>query len=603
MLPLIEFFCTTPRINVVFIMRMCFVLQRPKRYSMINGAFLLAFSTLAVKLIGMLYKIPLTNFIGAVGRGYFSTAYGVFTPVFAIATAGLPVAISRLVSQNMALGQYKQVQGILRVSIKCFLITGITGFFLVLFAAYPYANYIAQTPNAVYSIFMIAPSVFFCCINSAFRGYYEGQSNMYPTAVSQLIEAICKMALGLGAAYFIMKFAMNEYQASGCVFGKAVSEEELLIHIYPYTAAGAISGVTIGEIVSAVYLVIRHKLKGESFSKQDLELSPEPESDTTILKSMLKFALPVMIGGLTMNLVGIIDSSTIQNRLAHAISTNTELIRSIYNISNEIPSSDISAYLYGCYNSAMDFKNLIPTITGALGISALPALASAWELKNRHRIESTVSMVTRLTVFISLPAGFVLSVMAKPILSLVYSQSQSDIVNAATPVLQIYGIFTVLFSLSIPVISMLHAIGEMSFPIKTMLVGAVFKIILNLIFVGQPKFNINGAIFGTLASTLIVVIWNFIHLIRKTGVKISFVMIFLKPLVCALLSATSVYASFRALSSLISQGLATIISLIISMFVYIFVTFLVRGIYANDIKMFSFGEKIAKTLEKYRIVR
>lgn len=592
-----------PRINIVFITGDVFCLQRPKRYSMINGAFLLAFSTLAVKLIGMLYKIPLTNFIGAVGRGYFSTAYGIFTPVFAVATAGLPVAISRLVSQNMALGHYKQVQGILRVSIKCFLVTGSAGLLIILAAAYPYANYIAQTPKAIYSIFMIAPSVFFCCINSAFRGYYEGQSNMYPTAISQLIEAICKMVLGLGAAYLIMRFALREYSLNGCVFGQVVDKNELMVSIYPYTAAGAVLGVTVGEIASVIYLVIRHKIKGGNFSNQDLALSPEPESDKTIFKSMLKFALPVMIGGLTINLIGIIDSSTIQNRLAYAISSDTALIRRLYSISNEIPSSDISAYLYGCYNSAMDFKNLIPTITGALGVSALPALASAWELKNTYRIESTVSMVTRLTVFISLPAGFVLSVMARPILSLVYSQSQADIVNAATPVLQIYGAVMVLFSLSIPIVSMLHAIGETTFPIKTLLISSVFKIILNIIFVGQPRFNINGAIFGTLISTTIMVVCNFVHLIKKTGVKMNFVMIFVKPFIGALASAAGAYGSFKFLSTVTGQALATVISLLASIFIYIFVTFLIRGIYANDIKMFSFGEKIAKTLEKYGIMR
>ena len=591
-----------PRINIVFITGMCFVLQRPKRYSMINGAFLLAFSTLAVKLIGMLYKIPLTNFIGAVGRGYFSTAYGIFTPVFAIATAGLPVAISRLVSQNMALGQYKQVQGILRVSIKCFLITGSAGLLIILAAAYPYANYIAQTPKAIYSIFMIAPSVFFCCINSAFRGYYEGQSNMYPTAISQLIEAICKMVLGLGAAYIVMKFALREYALSGCVFGQVVNKNELMVNVYPYTAAAAVSGVTAGEIASVIYLIIRHRIKGGNFSKQDLALSPESESDKTIFRSMLKFALPVMIGGLTINLIGIIDSSTIQNRLAYAISTDTALIRQLYSISSEIPSSDISAYLYGCYNSAMDFKNLIPTITGALGVSALPALASAWELKNTHRIKSTVAMVTRLTVFISLPAGFVLSVMARPILSLVYSQSQADIVNAATPVLQVYGAVMVLFSLSVPIISMLHAIGETTFPIKTLLISSVFKIVLNLIFVGQPRFNINGAIFGTLTSTLIMVVFNFIHLVRKTKVRINFVMIFVKPFIGSLASAGGAYLSFKLLSAVIPQWSATIFSLFASIIIYVFVTFLVHGIYANDIKMFSFGEKIAKTLEKHGIM-
>ena len=567
---------------------------------MINGAFLLAMSTLAVKLIGMLYKIPLTNLIGAVGRGYFSTAYGIFTPVLAIASAGLPVAISRLVSQNMALGQYKQVQGILRVSVKCFLVTGIAGVLIIIATAFPYASHIAQTPRAIYSIFMIAPSVFFCCISSAFRGYFEGQSNMYPTAISQLIEAICKAVIGLGGAYFIMQIALNDYQSSGCVFGQVVEQSELMIHIYPYSAAGAIAGVTLGEITSAIYLIIRHKIKGGCFSKQDLALSPEPESDKAIFKAMLHFALPVMIGGLAMNLVGIIDSSTIQNRLAYAISKDTGLIRRLYNISAEIPSSDISAYLYGCYNSAMDFKNLIPTITGALGVSALPTLASAWELDNTHRIESAVSMVTRLTVFISMPAGFVMSVMARPILSLVYSQA--GIVDAATPVLQIYGIFTVLFSLSVPIISMLHAIGETTYPIKILVIGSVFKIALNLIFVGQPRFNINGAIFGTLTSTTIMVVCSLVHLIRKTRVKINFVAVFIKPFVGSLASAAGAFVCFRGLCTIVSQGAATVISLVISMIIYVIVTFLVRGIYANDIKMFSFGEKIAKTLEKHGII-
>ena len=581
-----------------------FRLQRPKRYSAINGAFLLAASTLIVKLIGMLYKIPLTSFIGAVGRGYFSTAYGVFFPVFSIATIGLPVAISRLVSQSMALGHYKQVQGILRVSIKCFLITGSIGSIIVLLVAKPYAQYIAQTPNAIYSILMIAPSIFFCCITAAFRGYYEGQSNMYPTAISQLIEAVCKMALGIGIAQIIMKTAISEYRTHGTVFEIFIQDEnELLIHIYPYTAAGAILGVTIGSVAATLFLIIRQRVKGGSFTKQDLLLSPAAESDKEIFRSLLKFALPVMIGGLAMNLISIIDSSTIQNRLAYAISTDSELIRRLYNISNEIPTSDISAYLYGCYNSAMDFKNLVPTITGALGVSALPALASAWKLQNRHRIESTVSMVTRLTVFISMPSGFVLAMLARPILSLVYSDSQADIVNAATPVLQIYGIAMVLFSLSIPIISMLHAIGEMTAPIKSLVIGAVFKIILNIIFVGQPRFNINGAIFGTMVSTLIMVTFNFVHLIRKTGVKVNLVMIFIKPFICSVASAACAYGSFYLLNSLIPQRLTTIISVVISMLIYIFVTFLVRGIYANDIKMFSFGEKIVKALEKRGIVR
>ena len=212
-----------------------FFLQRPKRYSVINGAFLLAFSTLAARVIGMIYKIPLTNLIGAVGRGYFSTAYNIFTPIYLIALAGLPVSMSRLISKNMALGRYSYVKGILRVSVKCFTVTGLAGLALFLLLAYPYAKYIAKTPNAVYSIFAIAPSLFFCCMISAIRSYYEGQSNMYPTAVSQLIEAVSRMAMGLAAAYGVKEYALYCYENSGAVFGITVpSGEDVMNYIYPY---------------------------------------------------------------------------------------------------------------------------------------------------------------------------------------------------------------------------------------------------------------------------------------------------------------------------------------------------------------------------------
>ena len=584
--------------------REVFILSGTKRYSVINGAFLLALAAFAVRIIGMLYKIPLTNLIGAVGRGYFSTAYNIFTPVYAISMAGLPIAISRLVSQNMAAHRYGYVKGILRVSLRCFAVTGVAGFLILLAAAYPYAKYIARTPNAVYSIVMLAPSVLFCCIISAFRGYYEGQSNMYPTAISQLIEALGRMSLGLGAAYAVMKITVGEYESAGTVFGRIIPQgEDVMSIVYPYTAAAAVSGATLGALLSMIYLILRHKIKGENFTNDDLLMSPQLSGDGEIFSTMLKFSLPVMIGTLILNLVNIVDSATIQNRLAYAIGADSDLIRTIYNMSSDVQTSDISAYLYGCYNAAMDFKNLIPTITFALGVSALPALAAAWEQKSRRSIENTVSMVTRLTVFISLPAGFGLAVMSKPILSIVYSGSQSDIVNAATPTLSIYSAAMVMFALSAPTISMLHAIGDMTTPIKSLVAGSGVKIVLNLIFVGMPRFNINGAIFGTLASTVIIVIYNLTVLLRKTGVKLNVTAVFLKPFFASVLSALGAYGCHFALSNHIGNPLATAISVIISIIIYIFVTFLVRGIYANDIKMFSFGEKIAKALEKYEFLR
>lgn len=582
--------------------------------SMLNGAFILVAATVLVKVIGALYKMPLTALIGGVGRGYFTQAYEIYTPVYAIAMAGLPVAVSKLVSQEKALGNYRDIRVIMHTARRIFLLTGMVATIFLMAIAYPYSKFVIKAPDNFSSILAIAPSVFFCCCMSSFRGYYEGLSNMIPTGISQVIEALGKLVLGLTFANIIMKFGLKRYESGQPVFGQiAANKAEALSAIYPFTAAGAISGVTIGTLLGLAFLILRHKIVGDHITDAMLVSSPEAQSSKSWSKMIIVTALPIAAGSLILNVTNLIDTITIKNRLAHAMIVNADVIKNMYSAqiaASQTLDSDIATYLYGAYGTALDFKNLIPTITMTLGISAIPALSAAWAIKDRVSTKITIESVIRITMLVSLPAGFGLGVLANPILSIVYNGTNaSDVVPIAAGVLATYGFAIFLFALSSPVTNMLQAVGRMDIPLKSMVAGAVVKIILNYILVGNPRININGAPIGSIICYIIMVVINVIMLIRITDVDIDFKSVFFKPLICAAISCLAALGCYKVFGLLLQDfgdpasringsTIATLIAIFAAAFAYIISLLLVKAISKDDVNMLPKGEKIAKVLEK-----
>ena len=189
--------------------------------SFIYGAAVLMMSTAIVKVIGAIFKLPLTNIIGVTGMGHFSVAYDLYVPIYTLAMAGLPVAISKIVAERLAQERYKDVRQNLKVVRRTFMTTGLVGFLVMLIASYPFVRFIGSE-DSLLGIWVIAPSLLFCCIMSTYRGYYEGYKNMYPTAISSVIEAVGKLTIGYLGALLTVAIAEREYAAKGTVFGKVV---------------------------------------------------------------------------------------------------------------------------------------------------------------------------------------------------------------------------------------------------------------------------------------------------------------------------------------------------------------------------------------------
>lgn len=557
-----------------------------KQQSFQLGAVILLFSTIAVKIIGAIFKIPLSGDIclGDLGFGYFSSAYDLFTPIYSLAMAGLPIAVAKIVAVQMAENRYKDVRQTLKVTQKLFLITGLSAFVLMLVLIRPFVSFTDPTGETVYSLFAIAPSLLFCCIMSTYRGYYEGLRNMYPTAISDIIGAFGKLVLGFGFAYFTVKFTANP------AFG----------------AAAAMVGITASTMVSALYLKIRYNIKGDGITEAELQLSPKPSAVKESAKAIILIAVPVMLSSLASNVATLVDVTMVKWQISDLLKENSSVILDMYSSSiNEYNSSSaanltvsqIPTFLYGIRGKAFTLYNLAGTLTAVLGVSALPVLAQSWVSGEKAVIKNNIESMLKLITLITVPIACGLIAIPKPIMSLLYSSLASAEIGG--PVLQIFG-FAALFSgIAMPLTNMLQAIGKQVCAFRNIAIGSVIKIIVNFIAVSIPQVNIKGAAVGTLACFLFIFIANLLSLIKATGICPNILKVFVKPLMAGF--ACAVTAFF--ICCINNSALVTVISILASGIIYIVALVLLNCFEKSDILALPFGEKVINFCEKYRIVR
>ncbi len=584
--------------------------KQRKNQTLLNGALVLSLATIIVKVIGVIYKIPLTQMIGTVGRGYFDSAYSLYVPIYTISMAGLPVAVSNMVSKELALGHFRDVKIIHKVAKRLFLIMGILGTFAMLIMAYPYAAS-AKNMDILPAVFVITPSIFFCCVMSSYRGYYNGLSNMTPTAVSQVFEAGGKLIFGLLCARFAISYGWSRFEEGLTVYGREVANEtEALSAIFPYAAAGAAAGVTLGTVMGLIYLLIMHKISGDKITKTELASAPKPQKAGAVAGGLIKFAIPVAISSLVFSVTNLIDSITIQNRLETMVVNNLDFIRNLYSAELVgILDADIKNFLYGAYSMSLDFRNLIPSITMTLGISAIPTLSAAWAVRDKRKIKVSIESVMRVTMLVAMPCGIGMGVLAQPILSVFYGgdAAAANGVPIAAPVLTAYGFTIFLMALSQPMTNMLQALNKTKIPLISLTIGAISKLVANFIFVSIPQLNVNGAIIGTVLCYVVVVAINMVAIVRTARVKINIMSVFLKPIFSGALCGVAAYTSFGLCNRFIPDfSLKSIFCLGISIgfggLVYVISILLIKGIAKDDIIMLPKGEKIAKILAKFGFI-
>ena len=586
-----------------------------KKQNVLNGAMILVVATALVKVIGAIYKIPLTGIIGSLGRGYFASAYNIYTPVYAISMAGLPVAVSAIVSKNVALGRYRDVKQVFKVTFPLFLALGVIGTAVLLFLAEPYAASV-KSPMSIYSIYCIAPCVLFCCVMSTYRGYYEGLNNMFPTAISQVLESLGKLVFGLSLSFVVIDYGAKQIEATGSVFGIEVKTEADAAIVYALAAAAAVFGVTLGTVAGTIYVMLRHKFKKDGITKEMLINSPLPQSKKSTVKDIIAIAVPTAISSVVINITNVIDTIMIQNRLSTVVEKSYETIMGIYGDSitaGGIVRENIHTFLYGAYDVTLDFRNLVPTIMMTLGVSAIPVISSAMAKREFKVVENTVNTVFRMSMLVALPAGIGFFALAKPILTVFYQGSENESgIAVAAPILALYGLMMGIHTLSSPLTNMLQAIGRADVPAKALAIGCGFKIAFNYILIGIPEINILGAVFSSGCFYLFCILYDYAVLKKETGIKLDWKTVLIKPLISSALCGVAAWGAYELISTnlvfgaegsrLNGETLACIISIIIAVIVYAVCILVSKTIVKDDILMLPKGEKIAEILEKYKLL-
>lgn len=493
------------------------------------------------KIIGAVLKIPLTNMMGGVGMGYFSTAFSFFNPVYTVLAAGLPVIVTRLTAQSIAGGRYTEARRIKSVSLTIALLAGILGaVFMFLFAS-PFAKYAAGSPESLWAVMAAAPSVLFCCLASAYRGYFEGLYNMLPTAVSQVTESVVKAVLGLGLSGAVLYFGRQG----------AVPMDNIL----PLAAAAAVLGTTIGELCGTLSLIIRSRARTDGITAADIEKSPQPPSKAKLAKRILTDSLPISLGAVIINLGSFIDLITISGGIQECFFKNQSFF--FYNYSLAIKSSGTEAFgnfVYGSYTGiVLSMFMIITSLTALMGKSALPQITASFERKNTDEVKRNISILLSGIFVIGLPLCLSLGVLAEPVLSLLYPVRLAEVSVSVMPM-------TVLCAGGIPIalcgglFSVFQAVGRFDLPIKLMMTGSAVKLILNLLFLRIPYIAVFGAALSTVISHIVVMSLGIICLKKASGTSVKIFPLFVKPFaaafacaLAALLSYYLLYDNFTAL--------------------------------------------------------
>ena len=412
---------------------------------------------------------------------------------------------------------------------------------------------------------------------------------MLPTAVSDVIEALGKLVLGLGIAFVVLKITGD----------------------VAFAAAGALTGIMIGTVLSTLYLWLRQKIVGDPISKEMLDNSPESQSGKIVFKCLLAIAIPVALSSLANNLTLIIDTFMIKLQLKNIMEISYDVIASMY--ANSIADYNATAkqllnadtmptFLYGIRGEAYTLYNLIPTLTTTLGIGAIPVLTTAWVKNDKELIKRNIEKILRTTAIIAIPAGIGVLSISPYLMDLLYGDVAS--VEIGSIMLRILGVAALFSGISVPITSMLQAIGKPFVPLFNIAIGAVLKIIVNILLVGRPHINIIGAPVGTTVCYAYIFISNMICLIKYSNIVPDFKSTLIKPLISGSACGVAAFFVSKGLASLnVSNVIIVAVSMAVAVVVYFGLLFALRTLTTEDVKDFPKGEKIAKFLLKLHLIK
>ncbi|MFA7502034.1 MAG: polysaccharide biosynthesis protein [Anaerovoracaceae bacterium] len=532
-----------------------------KNKTFLKGALILGVAGLTIKALGAVFRIPLTNIIGDGGMGYYQTAYPIYVLFLTIATAGLPTAISRMVAERLAVDEPGEAHRVFRLSFRLLLSIGLVSSALLYFGA-GHITALIREPEAVHAMKATAPALFFVPLMASFRGYFQGRQNMAPTAMSQVVEQLFRVSIGLGLAVYFLPKGL-QYAAAGASFG---------------ASAGGLFG-----LLGIGLLYMRHRSDfAEGIACANREAK---QSSRAILWGLLIIAVPITVGAAIMPIINAIDTAIVKARLMQ-IGYDSDIARGLY------------GQLTGMAAPLINFPQIL---TQAVAMSLVPVVASAYRRGQNEFMRENIALGLRLALLLSIPAASGMAVLARPIMLLIYPLQKESAINAASCLaILAWGI---VFLATIQILTgVLQGVGKQIIPVRNLLAGAAVKIVLTYVLTGIPSINVRGAAAGTVAAYLTAAVLNIAAVKKYTGVAFDLQMTLVQPLLSAGVMSLSVVVVHRTVSAFAGSSLATLLSVAVGVAVYFYMVLATGAVTVEELSALPQGDKLARLFGRWKKV-
>ncbi|MCL2400574.1 MAG: polysaccharide biosynthesis protein [Defluviitaleaceae bacterium] len=515
--------------------------------SFIKQAAILAAATLFVRFIGFLYRLPLTNLIGDEGIGLYGVGYQFYLFVLVMSSAGLPGAISKMVSERIARKEYRNAHGVFRAAMTVGITFGLAGTLLLWILAGYFEVWFGY-PGSSYSIRALAPTILIVSIMAVFRGYFQGMNNTVPTAVSQVVEQVFNAIFSLFLAYIFIGQDNLEWAAAGGTAG---------------TGIGAVLGLIT---LMAIYKVLSPKLRNR-IRKHSVSQDQKIEKPSSQIKEVMATAFPIILGTAIYSIANFIDMAMVSNRMQAGGF-------------DEVASRAAFGQLTGKF---IVLTTLPVSISTALTAAVLPSIAGSTVTRDFKAVTAKIGKALRMSTLVSIPAAMGLAVMAEPIYLLLFPNHPEG-----AHLMQVGAISVVFLSLNQIATGALQGINKIKIPVIAAAAGAIVKIPLNYVLIYQPNINVLGAVISTVVCYLLAATINMVALRSYTKIKLDWVGIFIKPLAASVVMGLTCFVSHNIMVSIVGDTISTIASVVMGGVVYFTVLMLIGGIHNEDMERIPF---------------
>lgn len=533
--------------------------MKSNKQSFVKGALVLTVSGIIAKVLGAIYRIPLGQIITSEGMAYYQTAYDLYILALNFSSYSIPIAISKLVSERIEMGRKYEAHKVFKIALSMLAILGAI-LSIILFLNAKYFSSLVKNPGSYYAILAVSPAIFTVSISAAYRGYFQGMQNMNPSAVSQVIEQITRVSAGFVLAVLLLPLGF-EQAASGAVFGTVIGGLFSFISLY------------------FIYLRSRKSIYEDIKNDRGLKV----DSTGSIIRRIIRFSIPITIGGSIMPIMGLLDTFIVMDRLQAAGF-----------------SQQTATMLFGQLKAiATSFINLPQVFTISLAVSLVPSISESMAKKDIITVKKKSELAIKMSMLLGLPAAAGLFVLANPIMQMFYPKEPATLGMS----LKYLSSAIVFLTLVQTMTGILQGMNKEKIPVINLTIGAIVKAFISYFLTSIPSINIKGAALGTVIGYAVATVLNLKAIIKYQGKGLGIVNTMIKPIfVTIVMSVVAFYVYNFTFTYTMKNSLSTLISIFASISVYLILIIITGGLNTEELNMIPGGQKLSKLLKKKGIV-